>query len=360
MPDLYQQFPPFYRELLPDIMLKSVPKEGKANCSNCSMVQKDPSLGSAQKHLFRPDTKCCTFHPQLPNYLVGGLLQDSRPEMAEGRRRMQERIEARSGVTPWWIGPSRLDQHLYEHARSSFGKATRLRCPYYATDSGHCTIWAWREAVCSTWYCKYEAGKDGLTFYVGLKNYIGVVEKQLSRYAMMTIDPEFIFDDQAAAFYKQEGLTQDQLDEQPPEHELYKKLWRQFEGREASFYQQCYEIITALTSQDVERLMGLDGTIRNLEVQRQHEKAQTKDLPDRLVFNPQVTVRWLESGEVALSAYSEYDALALPGAVYPLLVAFDGRQSTSATRQKLRQEHEADLADEVLMMLYRYRILDQV
>lgn len=359
MPYLYDQFPAFYQTMLPDIMVQTIPREIKANCANCSMTLKDPALGSAQKHLFRADTKCCTYHPRLVNYLVGGLLQDERPALREGQRRMRERLASHIGVTPWWVSSSQLDQHIYSHAKSSFGKSARLRCPYYAAEEGSCTIWAYREAVCSTWYCKYEAGKDGLNFWVSLKGYMNLVEKQLAKYAMLKLDEAYILDDAMVSFYDQDDLTQEHLDEEPPSEGFYQRLWRQYAGREEEFYRDCYAIVSSLTADEIQKILGLDGQIKRRDVLRKLESAQSSKLPDRLMLNPQVTVRWLETGEVALSAYSEYDALALPGMVYPLLVAFDGRHSTADTRKKIQEEHQADLADEVLLTLYRYRILEQ-
>jgi hypothetical protein len=353
MLSLHDQFPTLYQDLLPEIMRQTIPKETKADCSNCSMAQRDPTLGAAQRHLFRADTKCCTYHPKLVNYLVGGLLQDKRTALREG-------IQSRIGVTPWWVASSQLDQYLYSHAKDSFGKAARLRCPYFSLDSGSCSIWAWREAVCSTWYCKYEAGKDGLNFWVSLKGYIGLVERQLSRYAMLQLDADLVLDDTMNAFYSQEGLTQEHLDGEAPDEALYARIWKQYAGREEEFYRCCHEIVSGLSAQDVDSLLGLDGQIKQRDVLRKLELCRSTTLPDRLRLNPQLTIRWLESGEIALSAYSEYDALALPGMVYPLLVAFDGRQSTAETRRILQREHQADLADEVLLMLCRYRILEPI
>ena len=34
---------------------------------------------------FEPSTKCCTFLPELPNFLVGAMLADTDPAAAEGR-----------------------------------------------------------------------------------------------------------------------------------------------------------------------------------------------------------------------------------------------------------------------------------
>lgn len=358
MPILSQLFPDLYKNLLPDLMGQTVPQESKADCANCTMSRKDPLLGAGQKHLFRADTKCCTFHPKIPNYLLGGLLSDSRPELAEGQRRIRQRIVDRQGVTPWWIGPTVLDQHLYDAAKSSFGKARRLRCPYFAEDSGNCTVWAYREAVCSTWYCKYEAGQDGLNFWSSTKRAMALVEKQLARYAMLQIDADMVFDDAAAAFYGREQLLAEDLDAEAPDEGIYARLWRGFEGMEEEFYIRCYELVKALRPEDLTRLLGLDGEIKEGEFKRKLAAASSEELPQRLAFNPKTMIQWLEGGEVALAAYSEYDALALPGAVYPLLVAFDGRSTTAETRARLRSQYQADIGDDILLTLYRHRILE--
>lgn len=358
MPQLRQLFPELYEKLLPELMAESVPSEQKADCANCVMSQPDPALGGAQKHLFRADTKCCTFHPKLPNYLVGGLLSDPRASLSEGQGRIRQRIAAQKGVTPWFIGPSVLDQHLYDAAKGSFGKARRLRCPYYAEEGGNCSIWAYREAVCSTWYCKYDAGQDGLDFWMSTKRTMALVEKQLARYAMLKIDAEMVFDDMAADFYSRDQLSPAELDDAAPEEALYARLWRGFLGREEEFYKRCYEIVRGLSAADVSRLLGLDGEIKLGEFRRRLEAATLETLPERLVFNNKTMVRWLADGDVALAAYSEYDALALPGAVYPLLVAFDGRSSTAETRARLRSQFQADIGDEILLTLYRHRILE--
>jgi hypothetical protein len=80
-------------------------------------------------------------------------------------------------------------------------------------------------------------------------------------------------------------------------------------------------------------------------------------VPPVLRLDPATTVAWLEDGTVALASYSELEAVALPGAAYRLLTRFTGAEPVAAVRARLRAEERADLADEVLLELYRQRVL---
>ncbi len=111
------------------------PEEPKATCSNCAMCPPpDPVPGVTY---FRTDLKCCTYQPQLPNYLVGAILADGDPAMDEGRRRIRAHIATRVGVTARWLAPSGKRTALLRASRaSSFGRTTTLRCPYYLPEQG--------------------------------------------------------------------------------------------------------------------------------------------------------------------------------------------------------------------------------
>src|SRR5450631_4114901 len=119
--------PAVYRVLLPAFFEREAIHEDKATCSDCAMCDKSSSNGGGSRSAgtgdgvsyFRPDTKCCTFQPHLPNYLVGALLRDADPALAEGQRRIRARIAQRVGVTPQWLAPGRKFSLLFEAARVS-------------------------------------------------------------------------------------------------------------------------------------------------------------------------------------------------------------------------------------------------
>jgi len=75
---ILDSLPVLYADLFPDFFRKEVPAETKATCAWCAMCPSSAS-GAVESvdgvsRLFRPDTKCCTYYPKLPNYLVGAIL----------------------------------------------------------------------------------------------------------------------------------------------------------------------------------------------------------------------------------------------------------------------------------------------
>src|SRR6476661_2494548 len=94
MPRLIDALPQLYRTRVAAVFDREIPRETKATCDDCAMCDQSRAVPSVDglNRLFRPDTKCCTYHPKLPNYLVGALLSDEDPAMAEGRRRIEEKF----------------------------------------------------------------------------------------------------------------------------------------------------------------------------------------------------------------------------------------------------------------------------
>lgn len=360
MPSLLDGMPALYTRLLPELFTQQVPREEKATCSDCAMCAPKDAVEPVDgvSRFFRPDTKCCTYHPRLPNYLVGGLLADPDPQWAEGQRRMRERIDSRVAISPQWVRPPAKYQLFYSNQRNAFGKAAALRCPFYEGEQGLCTIWPYREAVCSTYYCKYVAGADGRNFWTSVKSFLTLVEIQLSRYAMLQVDPELLLgaDDLSAA--GQTGpLSAEALDDLPPPPRDHARHWKKWVGREAEFYVKCHQQVAALDRPMLEKILGLDGNIELQILARRYAAATGTSLPNRLRFNPATTVSWMPDHRVALACFSEFDGVSLPGDAYPMLVRFTGKDPVETVRQRLREELSQDLSDEILLTLYRHRIL---
>lgn len=362
MTRLLDSLPELYRGLLPDFFRQDVvPEETKATCSRCAMC-KENAEGAVESvdgvsRFFRPDTKCCTYFPRLPNYLVGALLSDDRPELAEGRRRMEARIAGRIGVTPQWVKPPAKFNFLYKNGHQFFGRAASLRCPYYGEASGGCTIWPYREAVCSTFFCKYVAGADGRKFWMSLKTYLTLTEIQLSRWTSLQLLPDYVLSGKDRPELNTVPLGVEDLDDAPPPAKAYAELWKEHVGREAEYFRACYQLVRGLTAEGLDKLLGLDGVIELKAVETLFASSVSPRLPRTLRFNPDATVQWLPDGSVALGAYSDFDAIALPGEAYGLLVEFTGRQPVEAVRHHLREHKQADLSEDILVELYRHRIL---
>src|SRR5580658_8141270 len=146
--------PPAYGPLLSGIFDRPVLAETRATCGDCAMCDKHGGSRAAvdlETAFFRPDIKCCSYHPTLPNYLGGAVRADESPELSIGRDRIRQKIAARIGVSPEWLAAPRKFLVLLEAAReSSFGRSEALLCPYYESKEGKCSIWRHRESVCAT------------------------------------------------------------------------------------------------------------------------------------------------------------------------------------------------------------------
>ncbi len=122
--------------------------EPRSACARCPAARPSDD-GLAPR--FAPELKCCTYWPALPNYAVGRILRDGGPGAARIRARLPARSPLRVGPPPGWSGAGPVGPR--------FGRDPAMRCPYL--DDGACSVWAHREAVCATFFCRTSAGVRG-------------------------------------------------------------------------------------------------------------------------------------------------------------------------------------------------------
>jgi hypothetical protein len=343
-------FPQLYRALLPGFFDQPAPREEKATCSSCAMCAPPGTPPGSESSYFRPDIKCCTYHPRLPNYLVGGLLSDPDPALAEGRRRVEEVIAGRIGVTPRWVAPPRKTRVLYHAARrSSFGRSLLLRCPYYQEQGGLCTIWRWRETDCSTFFCKYMTGADGQTFWRSLNGYLHEVQGRLAAHALARLAPEL----EEPAVEAGE-LTLDDLEDRPPGD--YGQLWGPWQGREGELYRACYREIASLDEARFAEIAGAEAAERLAHLERVHGQMVQPALPERLVLSPQLTSEIREDG-VLVSTYCDYDPMMLSPALFQLLQRFSAPTAVADTQVRDGTDEGSEIPHDLLVMLFQMRVL---
>ena len=186
---IYTDLPELYRSMFPAFFEEEIPIEENATCNDCAMCQKPGEPVVPGIEYFKPDVKCCSYYPKLPNYLVGGLLTDTNPSMEEGRRRIRERIQTRIAVTPQAVDvPKRFSLIHRSSTKRSFGRSETLICPYYVKEGGLCSIWKFRDCVCSTYFCKTMAGNQGQKFWTVLRRYLNQAQDTLSWYVLYKMD----------------------------------------------------------------------------------------------------------------------------------------------------------------------------
>lgn len=346
-------FPEVYGGLLPAFFDHEAPREEKATCANCAMCP--PSEGAATDGVtyFRPDAKCCTYHPILPNYLAGAILADEREDMAEGKRRIREKIGARTGTSPQWVAPSRKIGVLFRATRqSAFGRSLVLLCPYFEREQRTCTIWRHRESVCSTYFCKYTKGADGQAFWQSLRWTMTWVEAALSARAARSLLPGHQEPRPTSG-----DMTLEELEDRPPTDTRYRQLWGDWAGREEEFYVRCFEHVRALGREGFEAMLRDAEAARRLDdLAAKHEAMLHPSLPERLVPNPAMSSSASDEG-VLVTSYSRYEPLLLTRDLFEVVQLFREGGSVADVRARLARDHGVELPDELLLGLWQFRVL---
>jgi hypothetical protein len=348
---------PLYGPLFPELFDRPEVVETRATCDTCAMCDHGQVAPVAMDY-FRPDAKCCTFHPSLPNYLVGAILADEGEELAEGRRRLRAKIASRVGVTPGYIAAPRKYNLIYAAGRGGgfFGRSKAMMCPYFDNDNGgRCTVWRYRESVCSTYFCKYTAGKPGWAFWDTLKSYLAHVERSLARYSGLMVDKDVSEPD-----IERYMLTPEDMEDLPPKDDEYAVWWSngKWVGREEEFYIECYKHVVALKKAEFAKNVddSPDGRALLAKLESKYDDIAAAKLPSVLVRATNLKKR--EAGEsVVVTTYNPYDAFSLEKELFDVLGLFKVEETLEQNLARLDKEHDVQLAPELVQYLYVHGVL---
>lgn len=318
-----------------------IPPETNATCDDCAMVVPPDERGNGETG-FEPGLKCCTYLPDLWNFLVGGVLLDDRAESVRGRATVEARLDAGVAVTPLGLGKTRLFQLLYRNGTEAFGQSRSLLCPHYIdVDGGLCGVWNHRESTCATWFCKFVRGAIGKEFWGQLQQLLRVVERAVSGWCLLELGLD---DESLARLYgpyrlgRPPEMTGHDFDGEPNPADL-RVVWGAWRGREREFYRQCARLTASLAWTDVARLGGAELDIHVRLTRRAYDRLMSNEVPDRLeAALIQITPR---GDRARLATYSGIDALDVPAALARSLPYFDGRPTADAleeirSRERLR------------------------
>jgi hypothetical protein len=310
-----------------------IPRERRATCNACAMCRPDGGPARSDERYFDPTAKCCTYTPGLPNFLVGQILADGDPAMAEGRASVKCRIEARLAVTPLELGLPPGYARLYDNASEAFGRSRALRCPHYVEAEGRCGIWRHREAVCATWFCKHVRGEVGYAFWRdALLRLLSAVEEALAKWCVLELDigaDALARLSRAPAWTRRpEPLTAAALDLEADEA-AHGRIWGNWRGREDEFYRLCGERVRSLDWDEVLALAGPEGRALALLTRRAYERLTSDTLAEALVTG-EMQISGMGPETTRVVTYSENDPLDIPNLVLALLPTFDGRPTAEA------------------------------
>ncbi len=352
--------PPLYAPWIADLLDGPPPRESAATCESCAMC---PPAGAtaAPDTFFHPDTKCCTYVPEIPNFLVGRILDDPDPALAPGRASVERRIDARVGVTPVGLVRPPVQALLYQHGTpAGFGHATSLLCPHYRPDAGGaCGIWRHRNGVCSTWFCKHERGATGQRFWQALEQLLAIVERNLARWCLLEVGVDATVLAQLLPRGADRGAESGSLDaaglDGTVSEAAYRAVWGSWQGHEREFFRRAAALVNDLRWADVRRIggAGVDAFAR-VAVDAHHRQG-SDDVPERLAVGAfSVVVAGRE--RVRVMTYSEYDPLELPRLLVDVLPYFDGRPTVEALR-RIRADRNISVQPDLVRRLVDFGIL---
>ncbi len=285
------QLPLAFFWLAPELYDLEEPAERGSSCASC------PLAGAP----FSPTVRCCTYHPSVPNFLLGRALRRG----GRGASRIVERLRDPAGRTAWGIRPpSSWCEEYHRRRDEAFGREEAWTCPYWVGGPLACGIWEDRNVVCRTWFCKHDEGEQGHAYWVALRLLAARIEDRLALLAA--------------------GACPAPPDDASPE------VW-------AGYYLETAERVDRF---GVEALAPLRDELVDLRDRlRQAHAARRGPMPDRLA--PMVReVRERPDG-VELIGYSPWNGVVFPRSVFALLAELDGERTWKEAVERARRVEPA-------------------
>jgi hypothetical protein len=317
MNDLTEQLGVAFSNVIPELDAWRFGGESFATCSDCAMRPRDNQILPEHRLVFKAESRCCTYHPDLPNFLAGRALRRGGIGAEKIRARL-EHLETRyaTGI----VRPPELEKLYQELGKTSFGNREELTCPYWVSGEHNCTIYADRNAVCRTWHCKSVDGARGHGAWTALRWLLLELESELAK-AVTTSDA--------------------------PAREAPLETW-------VEWYIACAERADQLETETLKTLRTPKLEQLIAEVARA-VKVRDASLPE--VVAPSIAEWFVETDNVALTAWSGYDLIDAPSWIFELLSRMDGTKTWRAAKTETEAAIGATISDDLIHTLHRRGLL---
>ncbi|MFN0166881.1 MAG: hypothetical protein ACKV22_10665, partial [Bryobacteraceae bacterium] len=290
-----------------------LPEEPNATCADCAMCPAPPADAAAGRKAvyFNPETKCCTYVPEILNHRAGAILADTDHRMGPGRDSVIARIRRQVAVTPLGLFKPG-DYHLrYERHSSAFGRSKSMLCPHFDSNAAQCGIWPYRPPACLTYFCKHRRGAAGQRFWQALHRFLGAldmslatrcaVEAGISAEALCELFP-------ASGGQARPSVLSPDGDVDPAS---YARLWGNWLGHEAEFYLRCAGLAETVDFLTLLTAGGPELRVLAQIVLTRHQQLIEPRLPERLEAGP-FRILDVHSGGCRVQSYSPYDPIDVP------------------------------------------------
>jgi len=346
-----EALPPLYQRWADAFLAAPIPRERVATCSDCAMCT-STEHGTAEPGSYERTLKCCTYFPRLPNFLVGRALDVDSTGAAQLRRFIADQDQGAALATLLGVRSPLRYSSYYAVAGSEFGRDPALLCPYAIYSEGpegsRCGIWQYRNAVCSTYFCKHVRGRTGQTFWESFRNLLNEMEVSLAWWAVAELIPQ-------AGELMVLGATDDPHTLELP---TATEVWGFWPGSREDYYRACAERVESLRWDEALAISGAKATIRAREVLARFKKLSSDAVPTRARVGPyQVLQQGLKRSLV--HAPGGCEAFQLPSVLLPLLSHFDGRP-TDLVLAEIKERSGVGIAPDLVRKLCDFNLLHPV
>jgi hypothetical protein len=342
-----EPLPPLYARWLEELSVRRPTRETRATCGDCAMCR-PPHDQLVDGREWDRGLKCCTYTPNLPNYLVGAILSDETIH-PHGVESIAGRLRDVQSASPLGLASTAVNRFQEQSIRDRhFGRAPILRCAHL-TEGGDCSLWRHRNSVCSTWFCKHVRGAAGQSEWRQVRGFLEELETGLSLYLAIELgaDPDACIETLLAR-------------DAPPGRQLSQAMeviggrsgarfgsWR--DSPEA-YYRECGRRAMAMDGHAAVAAAGPKARAQLKRMQAHLEGGDDAAVPDRLIA-ADLAVRAFAPDGVWIATYSKYDPILITHEEFDALRLFDGHRPTSDAVETLRSHGFRDPVAFVVRMI---------
>lgn len=173
---VFAGLPDAVEALVPELVRLPIAGEPLSDCGDCVMAPEHVAIG-VERFAFDPDVRCCSYHPDLPNFLIGRALRRG----GQSARMIRERLAIDDGIDAWGVEPDEGYKERDDAHPNGFGVSVDMRCPFWVGGDHACGIWQDRNAVCRTWFCRHAHGRQGQLRWISARDTVRLLEKSLAQ-----------------------------------------------------------------------------------------------------------------------------------------------------------------------------------
>ena len=361
--------PQLYDRGICELLQARIPEETEATCMDCAMCGTKDKLRTELDTLFHEKTKCCTYFPSIPNFLAGKILLDEDPSFAAGRARFQAHMLTFTVATPLGVSAPPAESARYGALTKGFGQDTDLRCPYYFENGGGlCGIWKYRDAKCTTWFCKHIRGQAGRNFWRAVFELLHALEGKLSvwcihqlhagselfreLFPLSSVDLE-TFQKQQSFFYHYSHLPN--VRNRSTAAQAMLQTWGDWVSNERCFFEECSRLVDRLAWKEVVTIGGPKVESHAAFVKEAYLFLMGDSIPICLKKGSFKSVR-ISAEQVRVWGYSQYDPIDIPRRIFDVLMRFDGSPWRN-TVTRIKNETGLEISDMWIHKLCDFKIL---